>query len=637
MWMKLIPFLFMASALQGQSPAARNSDANPAPTRIGPHSLGETLQERLAAKKLNTTGTGRATGVTLTLAQGYVNATCIADGILNSLSTWVSSATAIAACDSNVFINQAEDELADMAAMSVVFSFGKPLTVDVVGEAVASEDGKASFAGDALLDVYMAVDQIAAPPTPVTAIPVTFTTKGEVSGSGNYSDMNSYAMAYGPDGTPYSLPLNSATDLMITPGASYKIELNAGCQAAVAASSTVQASGCQSVVDPAVKFDQAAFDAEMGSNTFPLAEYYQYEVSPNVAPNDSPAASACSIISHNENTTVIDVQGIINEALGIIYPANDLSGDGAVNIVDAQIVLDAALGLDCSSSATTPASLTAAGKRFRNAGTYGRTIMSPVPGPSHSPQTASVALNVTAPTIAAVVNAASLQNGPISPGEIVTLRGTALGPSTPAVLTLDRTGKVATSLGGVEVSFNGTPAPLTYVSATQINCVVPHEMQGVANPYVKVSYQGQTSDGFALTSAATAPALFTANGSGTGPAAALNQDGSYNSPGNPAAKGSTVVAFMTGEGQTSPAGVTGKVTTVSAALPLTPQPLLPVAVLIGGQPASVTFYGETPGVISGVMQLAVRIPSNVRSGDVPISVSAGGIGSPNGVTVSVRE
>jgi uncharacterized protein (TIGR03437 family) len=631
MWMKLIPFLFMASALQGQSPAARNSDANPAPTRIGPHSLGETLQERLAAKKLNTTGTGRATGVTLTLAQGYVNATCIANGIVNSYSTWVSSSIATTACDSNNYNQTLYQNV--LAGVSVELDFTQIPAVDVGGNAEVEEGGAASFAGEALLDFYVAVDQIAAPPTPVTAIPVTFTTKGEVVGGGNYSDMNSYAMAYGPDGTPYSLPLNSATVLMITPGASYKIELNAGCQAVANAR---QSSECQSVVDPAVKFDQSAFDAEMGSNTFPLAEYYDFESSPNLA-QDSPAASACSIISHNENTTVIDVQGIINEALGIIYPANDLSGDGAVNIVDAQIVLDAALGLDCSSSATTPASLTAAGKRFRNAGTYGRTIMSPVPGPSHSPQTASVALNVTAPTIAAVVNAASLQNGPISPGEIVTLRGTALGPSTPAVLTLDRTGKVATSLGGVEVSFNGTPAPLTYVSATQINCVVPHEMQGVANPYVKVSYQGQTSDGFALTSAATAPALFTANGSGTGPAAALNQDGSYNSPGNPAAKGSTVVAFMTGEGQTSPAGVTGKVTTVSAALPLTPQPLLPVAVLIGGQPASVTFYGETPGVISGVMQLAVRIPSNVRSGDVPISVSAGGIGSPNGVTVSVRE
>jgi uncharacterized protein (TIGR03437 family) len=79
---------------------------------------------------------------------------------------------------------------------------------------------------------------------------------------------------------------------------------------------------------------------------------------------------------------------------------------------------------------------------------------------------------------------------------------------------------------------------------------------------------------------------------------------------------------MTGEGQTSPPGVTGRVTAASSGR--TPQPVLPVAVLIGDQPASVTFYGEAPGVVSGVMQLHVQIPSNVRPGEVPVSVSVGG-------------
>jgi uncharacterized protein (TIGR03437 family) len=65
--------------------------------------------------------------------------------------------------------------------------------------------------------------------------------------------------------------------------------------------------------------------------------------------------------------------------------------------------------------------------------------------------------------------------------------------------------------------------------------------------------------------------------------------------------------------------------------------VLPVAVLIGGQPASVVFYGEAPGVISGVMQLNVQIPSNIPSGEIPVSVSVGGNSSQSGVTVSVRE
>jgi uncharacterized protein (TIGR03437 family) len=175
------------------------------------------------------------------------------------------------------------------------------------------------------------------------------------------------------------------------------------------------------------------------------------------------------------------------------------------------------------------------------------------------------------------------------------------------------------------------PAPLTYVSASQITCVVPYEVHGKGATDIRVSYQGQTSGPFSLPSVAANPALFTANGSGAGPAAALNQDGTYNSPDNPAARGSTVVLFLTGEGQTSPPGITGRVTAMS------PRPVLPVSVFIGGQSASVAFYGEAPGLISGVLQLHVQIPSNVPSGEAPISVTVGGDGSQSGVTVSVRE
>jgi uncharacterized protein (TIGR03437 family) len=320
---------------------------------------------------------------------------------------------------------------------------------------------------------------------------------------------------------------------------------------------------------------------------------------------------------------VADVQREINEALGVTPSANDLNDDGVVNVVDVQIVIDAALGLGCSAGGATPATLTAAGKPALRSG---------------NPQTTNAALTVTAlrPTIRAVVNAASLQSGPISPGEIVTIDGAGLGPPVPAGWMLDRTGKIAASIAGVQVLFGGTSAPLTYVSATQINCAVPYGIQGSVNPSVQVSYQGQTSSLFELTYAATAPALFTANGSGTGHAAAFKQDGSYSSPANPAAKGGILVLFLTGAGETSPAGVTGKITGAPATHPLTAQPVAPVRAWIGGQPAAVAFYGEAPGLVSGVMQLNVQIPSDVPSGNVPISVSVGGNSSPEGVTISVR-
>jgi uncharacterized protein (TIGR03437 family) len=61
-----------------------------------------------------------------------------------------------------------------------------------------------------------------------------------------------------------------------------------------------------------------------------------------------------------------------------------------------------------------------------------------------------------------------------------------------------------------------------------------------------------------------------------------------------------------------------------------------VAVLIGLQPAFVAFYGEAPGLVSGVMQLNVQIPSNVPSGNLQITVFVGGNSSQSGVSVSVR-
>lgn len=286
------------------------------------------------------------------------------------------------------------------------------------------------------------------------------------------------------------------------------------------------------------------------------------------------AFSPCDV-NQDGTTNGIDAQGMVNEALGARSPANDLNADGVVNVVDIQIDLNAVLKLGCSASAATDA-----------------------------------------PAITAVVNAANLRSGPIAPGEVVAIFGGGLGSAR------------------VQVLFDGTPAPLTYVSPARIDCVAPYEMSGKGRTEIQVRYQDRASIPFPLDTAAANPAIFTTAGSGTGPAAVLNQDQSANSPENPAARGSIVVLFITGEGQTSPPGMTGKITAMSDR---TPQPLLPIAVLFDGQPVSVTFYGEAPGVISGVMQLSVRIPSTVPSGEIPISVSVGGNRSQNDVTVSVRE
>jgi uncharacterized protein (TIGR03437 family) len=242
------------------------------------------------------------------------------------------------------------------------------------------------------------------------------------------------------------------------------------------------------------------------------------------------------------------------------------------------------------------------------------------------------------PTIKGVTNAASYATGAVSPGELVTLFGTAIGPAAAASATTDpATGKLATTIGGVQVLFNGTAAPMIYASGTQVSAVVPYEMAPVVSPSVWIKYSGQTSNVFQVTTATTAPGLFTQNASGSGPGAILNQDNSVNGQGNGAPRGSIVQVYLTGEGQTRPAGVTGAITTATLPPPqVTPAPVLAVGVTINGQPALYVYAGEAPGLVAGMMQLNVQIPATAPSGDLPILVSIGGNTSQSGVTVSVQ-
>ena len=168
---------------------------------------------------------------------------------------------------------------------------------------------------------------------------------------------------------------------------------------------------------------------------------------------------------------------------------------------------------------------------------------------------------------------------------------------------------MANSLGGVQVSFfpSGVPAPLTYVSANQINAVVPYEIAGSSTVQMQIQYQGQTSLPFTLQAASTAPGIFTITGAGTGQAAVLNDDGlTVNGPMTPEPRGGILSLFMTGEGQTTPAGLTGTITTTSPLPPITPAAIFPVTVNVDGLLAPVLFYGEAPGLVSGVMQVNLQ-------------------------------
>ena len=68
---------------------------------------------------------------------------------------------------------------------------------------------------------------------------------------------------------------------------------------------------------------------------------------------------------------------------------------------------------------------------------------------------------------AGIANVASYQSGSVSPGEIVVIFGSNMGPSQLAPYALAGE-KFSTTLAGTTVTFDGIAAPLIYASATQI-------------------------------------------------------------------------------------------------------------------------------------------------------------------------
>jgi uncharacterized protein (TIGR03437 family) len=245
---------------------------------------------------------------------------------------------------------------------------------------------------------------------------------------------------------------------------------------------------------------------------------------------------------------------------------------------------------------------------------------------------APATLPVPKPVVQAVTNAASYLTS-IAPGQMVLVWGTGMGPEAIAGLRQEDNGLMSSSTGGVRILFDGVPAPIVYASATQCSAVVPYFGATKATTHVQVEYQGVRSDPVEIPVAATAPGLFTSDFTGKGQGAILNEDNvTKNSPANPAAQGSSVILWGTGEGLTDPPGVDGR-----PAIDVFPKPLAPVSADIGGVPATVVYAGSAPGNIPGLFQINVKIPPGVTKGDrVPVHVKIGSSSSQDGVTLAVR-
>ena len=247
---------------------------------------------------------------------------------------------------------------------------------------------------------------------------------------------------------------------------------------------------------------------------------------------------------------------------------------------------------------------------------------------------------------AAVENAASLQTSvPVAQGSIAALFGSGLAASQQ----LFSGASWPSSLMNRQVVVNDQlAAPIYFVSPGQANFQVPSNAPvGTQRVAVRTADTGELIAGGSLLVAAAAPGLFTVGQSGTGAAAAYNQDNTLNSSSNPAARGSVIVLYGTGQGQVSPSvsdgtpapssplAVTVAVPTADAKSCQNNQPSM--CVLVGGTSTfgSVQFSGLIPGYI-GLWQINVQIPADAPTGGaVQVLVVIDGTPS-NVVTVAIR-
>jgi uncharacterized protein (TIGR03437 family) len=229
----------------------------------------------------------------------------------------------------------------------------------------------------------------------------------------------------------------------------------------------------------------------------------------------------------------------------------------------------------------------------------------------------------------AVFGAAGFQSGVVAPGEMINIAGVNLGPGTAVVAPA---GNLPTSLGGVQVTFDGAPAALSYASANVLTVQAPFGLSPGAMTNMVVSYQGNTSDSVLLNVLSSVPGIYTQNGNGRGPATAVNADGSINSAAHPAPKGTYVSFYAAGLGAVTPALATGQAPPNS---PLS-STVSPVSALVDGYQATVTFAGAAPQY-PGLYQINMLIPLLAGFGAQPLTIYVGGgQTSQNFVTIFVQ-
>ncbi|MFN7993619.1 MAG: hypothetical protein U0Q18_08465 [Bryobacteraceae bacterium] len=208
------------------------------------------------------------------------------------------------------------------------------------------------------------------------------------------------------------------------------------------------------------------------------------------------------------------------------------------------------------------------------------------------------------PVIGAAVNAAS-NDALLAPGCWMSIYGTDLAPETKTAAAVP----LPASISGVSVSVNGIAAPLLFVSAGQINALVPFDVQVPSDgtrvsATVSVTTPAGTSSPHAVFLTATAPALYTRDMTGQGAAIILSTGYRLLDVLTP---GDVVIVYAAGLGQTDPPAQSDSGGASSEPYNRVPAAAMP-EVWIGDQQAEVLFAGLAPG-FPGIYQLNLRLPS----------------------------
>jgi len=214
-----------------------------------------------------------------------------------------------------------------------------------------------------------------------------------------------------------------------------------------------------------------------------------------------------------------------------------------------------------------------------------------------------------------IYNAASYApaGNPISPGEFITLFGSGLAAGAKTATPPYPTG----GFSGVTVLINNKPAPIYYVSANQINALVPYATTGPTATIV-VQNNGANSNTVTVPVAATSPGIYALDQSGAGPGAILHQDYTIVNAAKPAHSGETLQIFLTGMGTVSPAVADGTAGSTDPAHLSNAD--AQATVYVGGLQCSVLYNGLAPG-FPGLYQINITVPALPAAGALPLAIS----------------